>query len=129
MDNLARSFQGSLEFNRDKVGGLDTVKISPKDFDHEKGVYVVHFGGNAESWQRGRIYDGARDSYQNGVASICFNPPGIGASEGERASERDMIEAGKKQVKDLIEFGVKPEQIILKGFSLEVQLRLLLLRN
>lgn len=108
----------SLEFNRDDVKGLDTVKVFPKDFDYEKGVYVIHFGGNAESWQRGRIYEAARNAARDGVASICFNPPGIGASKGERVSERDMIEAGKKQVKDLIEFGVKPERIILKGFSL-----------
>lgn len=109
-----------VDCERSSIGGLDTVTLKTKDCD-ANSPYVIHFGGNRETWQSS-ISNTANFLYTHKKnekhVSILFNPPGVGKSAGSVSSQEDLVDAGLKQVNVLLENGVKPEQIILKGYSL-----------
>jgi hypothetical protein len=81
------------------------------------GIYVIRFNGNQE-FAGAIASEMAEDSYNLGCHSICFDYQGVGESTGEPRSERSLVQAGRAQVQALLDKGVKPEQIILKGHSL-----------
>lgn len=95
---------------------LDTIEIMPEMFDGRNGLYVINFNGNYSCYEDniGELVD---DVSKN-VVSIGFNYPGVGESTGKNHMAQYLVESGISQVQRLLDQGVRPEQIVLKGFSL-----------
>lgn len=94
---------------------LETIVVNPKR-PLRPQIYVIRFNGNEES--AGGNIDEISQDVAAGCTAICFNYPGVGDSSGSPKNSQSLVESGKAQVQYLLDRGVRPEQIILKGHSL-----------
>lgn len=99
---------------------LDTIEINhsaqEKKAANEK-EYVIYFTGRWGCYEKSmpKIIDMANDLEANVVA---FNYRGVSRSTGCAYSKNDLITDGTAQVQRLLDKGVNPELIVLRGYSL-----------
>lgn len=99
---------------------LNTVELKPKgykDKPESEQRYIIILGGNGWTLQGilGNIKQEAKKLQCNVVG---FNPRGVAGSSGRTRSQKHLITDGMAQVQRLLDKGVKPEHILLKGQSL-----------
>lgn len=97
---------------------LDTLEIQPKvqqNIEHQK--YIVNFLGNSGAYEL--IIDEMKADAENLSANVVgFNYRGVMNSTGKPKSKKDLVVDGISQVQRLLDNGVLPQNITLKGLSL-----------
>lgn len=99
---------------------LDTFEVkhySQVDLDPESQRYIINFVGNGMCYE----YYGSdiqRDAFELKANVIGFNFRGVSESTGRTQSKDNLVADGITQVQRLLDKGVLPENIILKGHSL-----------
>lgn len=99
---------------------LDTFEIqhqSQKMIEIEQRKYIINFCGNATSYEN-IIAEMQEDANALNCHVIGFNFRGVSQSLGRARSKNDLITDGIAQVQRLLDKGIKPEHITLKGHSL-----------
>ena len=99
---------------------LNTYEETPQGFDRTDPdrKYIVHFCGNGE-FAAQRMEREKENAKNFGCGIITFDYPGIGiASDVKATKTQHLVRAGIAQVEKLIKYGVKPENIVLDGYSL-----------
>jgi hypothetical protein len=99
---------------------LDTLEIkhaAQKDTEAQYQRYIISFVGNASA------YENTVDDMQNDAEALqCnvvgFNFRGVNHSSGRAKSKDDLVTDGIAQVQRLLDQGVSPQNITLKGNSL-----------
>lgn len=98
---------------------LDTLEVRPKDFksepQHQK--YIINFVGNDSYYER-ILEKMQKDAQQLNCTVVGFNYRGVKRSEGIPQSKDDLVTDGIAQVQRLLNQGVSPQNITLKGHSL-----------
>lgn len=96
-----------------------SVKLDAAQFNSTKDSVVVFLYGNADFYQR-HLKEMQELANLKDCRVIGFNLPGVGLSEGEVRSERDMIDAAKAVIATLHQDGngVPLEQIMFVGESM-----------
>lgn len=99
---------------------LDTIEIKHKsqtDLPADKKKYVIYFPGRWGCYERSmeKIIDMANDLKTNVVS---FNYRGVGKSTGRTYSKKNLYTDGIAQVQRLLDQGIDPEFIVLRGYSL-----------
>ncbi|MES2212678.1 MAG: hypothetical protein V4490_06030, partial [Pseudomonadota bacterium] len=97
---------------------LDTLEINPY---HEKSniadqKYIIFFGGNDKSFE-GSYASLEKDAERLSTCVIGFNYRNVGSSTKQATSTHDFVIDGIAQVQRLLDIGVQPEHIVLKGYS------------
>ncbi len=98
---------------------LDTFEITPKnnvDRANDR-THVIYFNGNAGCYERGIIHM-LDNAIELNVNVIGFNYRGVADSIGRASSKDDLIIDGIAQVQRLLDRGVDPQKIVLRGNSL-----------
>jgi alpha/beta hydrolase fold len=97
---------------------LDSLEIEHKNASkHSRGQYVINFVGNDGYYEK--IFEEMKkDACKLECNVIGFNFRGVGQSTGKPKSKKDLITDGIAQVQRLLDKGIDPENIILKGHSL-----------
>ncbi|KTD48661.1 substrate of the Dot/Icm system [Legionella rubrilucens] len=99
---------------------LDTFEIkhsAQKDTAPQYQKYIVNLVGNGMCYEEiiGEMQEDAQALQANVVG---FNLRGVGQSQGKPKSKDDLITDGIAQVQRLLDLGVSPQNITLKGHSL-----------
>lgn len=99
---------------------LDTIEIKHRAQEHlppRDQKYVIYFTGRWQCYERAieKITDTANDLQTNIVA---FNYRGVGKSTGCAYRIKDLVTDGIAQVQRLLDQGIDPEFIVLRGYSL-----------
>lgn len=103
----------------DKVK-LDTLEITHPSQKHTPAPqknYVIHFVGNGMSYESA-IGEMEADAEELQCSVVGFNLRGVGKSTGRARSKDDLVTDGIATVQRLLDQGVRPENITLKGHSL-----------
>lgn len=82
--------------------------------------FIIRIGGNAEleeDFDPSNQYTFDESTYASTII-IAYNSRGSGLSTGTVASSSDLIHDAITVVKNLFDIGVKPERLVLDGFSL-----------
>lgn len=99
---------------------LDTLEVNPdsqKDVEPQYKKYIINFVGNGMSYEH--IVDEMQEDAKALDSNIVgFNFRGVGTSTGRAKSKDDLVTDGIAQVQRLLDMGIKPENITLKGHSL-----------
>lgn len=99
---------------------LDTLEIKQKN-DTETPVelkkYIIRFVGNGICYEQ-YIEEMIDDANNLNCNVIGFNYRGVSHSTGKPKSKNDLVTDGIAQVQRLLNAGVNPENITLKGHSL-----------
>ncbi|MCR9191950.1 MAG: hypothetical protein NXI01_04750 [Gammaproteobacteria bacterium] len=99
---------------------LETLELNPVSLQKtpiEKQTYIINFLGNADIYQH--YYDEMKCEAKLYNANIIgFNYRGVLNSKKAPQSQDDLITDGIAQVQRLLDTGVDPKKIILKGESL-----------
>ncbi|MFI4919555.1 MAG: protein SidB [Legionellales bacterium] len=99
---------------------LDTLEMkhcSKQNNEPQDQKYIINFLGNAQAYQQilSTMQTDA-DTLQSNV--IGFNFRGVGRSTGNATSTNDLLIDGIAQVQRLLDLGVTPQNITLKGYSI-----------
>lgn len=101
---------------------LEAVQFNPKKFAQKKPgdqKYIISINGRDTLFaDDDKLVQMQEDSKTTDAAVMAFNMPGMGNSEGSSRQASDLVEVTTDIVKMLINRGVKPENILLKGHSL-----------
>jgi hypothetical protein len=99
---------------------LDTIEINHQAQNdrppHEK-EYIIYFNGRWGCYEKSidKIIYMANDLQAN---VVTFNYRSVGKSTGKAYSKKDLYTDGIAQVQRLLDQGVNPELIVLRGYSL-----------
>lgn len=99
---------------------LDTFEIKLKEsanIDARLQKYIINFVGNAMCYEH-IIFSMKKEAIDYKVNVVGFNLRGVGESSGKARSKDDLVTDGIAQVQRLLDSGVSPQNIILKGHSL-----------
>lgn len=99
---------------------LNTTEVKPdcyKDTPESEQRYIIILGGNGWTLQ-GILSDIKQEAGKLQCNIVGFNPRGVAGSTGRTRSQKHLIIDGIAQVQRLLDKGVKPEHILLKGQSL-----------
>lgn len=99
---------------------LDTLEIRNKkqqSLPSNQQQYIIHFMGNASCYAE-FLKDMQDDANRLKCNVIGFNYRGVFNSKGKAKSANDLVTDGIAEVQRLLDCGVSPKNIILKGFSL-----------
>lgn len=99
---------------------LDTFEVkhkSQENIDPKYQKYIINFVGNGMCYEHiiGDIKEDAKALKANVVG---FNLRGVGQSTGKAKSREDLVTDGIAQVQRLLDQGISPQNITLKGHSL-----------
>ena len=98
---------------------LDSVTLTPNaDIDAQnkpgKGKHMIYFFGRNEPYEV-KYREMLQDATEAGVTVHAFNLPGMHDSTGAMLEFSDAVNSGVAQVNALLEKGINPDDIILKG--------------
>ncbi len=99
---------------------LDTLEITHKSqqlIPMGQQKYIINFVGNSTVYEN-IVADMQADAKALHCHVIGFNFRGVGRSSGRSTSKDDLVTDGITQVQQLLEQGVSPHNITLKGHSL-----------
>ncbi len=99
---------------------LDTLEIkhaAQKDTEAQYQKYIISFVGNASAYEN-TIDDMQGDAQALQCNVVGFNFRGVNHSSGRAKSKDDLVTDGIAQVQRLLDQGVSPQNITLKGNSL-----------
>lgn len=99
---------------------LDTFEVRHQSQEHlepEHQEYIINLVGNGMCYE-GIINEMKNDARDLKTNVIGFNLRGVGQSTGKVKSKDDLVTDGIAQVERLLEQGVSPQNITLKGHSL-----------
>lgn len=99
---------------------LDTFEVHHKSqtkIDPKFQKYIINFVGNGMCYED-IIDDMKEDAKELRTNVIGFNLRGVGQSTGKAKSRNDLVTDGVAQVQRLLDQGVSPQNITLKGHSL-----------
>lgn len=99
---------------------LDTMEIkhvSQQESEPDQQIYIINMTGNASCYE-GTIPELLSDAYELRCNVVGFNFRGVSKSKGVATSANDLVTDGIAEVQRLLDDGVNPEHIILKGHSL-----------
>lgn len=99
---------------------LDTLEIkhsAQKATKAEYQKYIINFVGNASAYEN-IIDDMQEDAEALRCNVVGFNLRGVNRSSGRAKSKDDLVTDGIAQVQRLLDQGVSPQNITLKGNSL-----------
>jgi hypothetical protein len=121
--DIQREFVKSYN-TKGKENQLEAVTIKMKDnveglpYDKEalagNGKHIIDFLGRSEYYQYD-LRDLSVEALKTGATVHAFNYSGMYASTGEAEVFEDLVNDGMAMVSNLIQKGVKPDEIILKG--------------
>lgn len=100
---------------------LDSIELNPypSNTPREEMKAVVTFLGNGENFDNQNTMQRlTQDACELDALVIGFNYRGVNDSTGKAKSKQDLVTDGIAQVQRLIDSGIKPENIIIKGHSL-----------
>ena len=98
--------------------GLDTIEIIPKKtLKDEAPKYVIHMNANMDCYENNMLQM-QQDASILQATVIGFNYRGVRQSTGYTYSKDHLLFDGIAQVQRLLDMGVKPDDIIIKGQSL-----------
>lgn len=99
------------------TSSLDTVTLTPNNTENKVGKdkHVIYIGGRSENFESRTYREASEDAANLGITAHLFNLPGMRSSTGRMSCLDDGTNAVIAQVKRLIEEGVEPHNIILKG--------------
>ncbi|WP_133137497.1 alpha/beta fold hydrolase [Legionella rowbothamii] len=99
---------------------LDTFEVkykSQENIDPKYQPYIINLVGNGMCYEH--IIDDIKEDAQALKANVVgFNFRGVGQSTGRAKSKDDLVLDGIAQVQRLLDQGVSPQNITLKGHSL-----------
>lgn len=99
---------------------LDTFEIKHKSQEHiepQYQKYIINLVGNGMCYEH--IIDDMKEDAKALKANVVgFNLRGVGQSTGRAKSKEDLVTDGIAQVQRLLDQGVSPQNITLKGYSL-----------
>ncbi|CZG61245.1 TPA: Dot/Icm T4SS effector SidB [Legionella pneumophila subsp. pneumophila] len=131
-DDLAVSDDTVSNYNEDELicekhdvithdgAHLDTFEVrhrSQESIDPKYQKYIINLVGNGMCYEH-IIDDIKEDSKALKANVIGFNLRGVGQSTGKAKSSEDLVADGIAQVQRLLDQGVSPQNITLKGHSL-----------
>lgn len=101
---------------------LDTLEIqhvsqNDENIDPQYQKYLINFVGNADCYEN-NFYDMRNDAKALETNVVGFNLRGVSQSTGKAKSRDDLVTDGIAQVQRLLDKGVSPQNITLKGHSL-----------
>ena len=99
---------------------LDTFELdhqSQKALESKYQKYIINFVGNASCYER-HIEEMKNDAEVLQANVVGFNFRGVYDSSGKAKSSEDLVTDGIAQVQRLLDQGVSPQNITLKGHSL-----------
>ncbi|WP_298624550.1 alpha/beta fold hydrolase, partial [uncultured Legionella sp.] len=99
---------------------LDTFEVkhkSQEQIDPQYQKYIINLVGNGMCYEH--IIDDIKEDAKVLKANVVgFNLRGVGQSTGKAKSKEDLVTDGIAQVQRLLDQGVSPQNITLKGHSL-----------
>ena len=97
---------------------LDTIEITPKSSLAPK-KYIIHLLGNADYYEN-NIAEMAEEANEHQCTVVGFNYRGVGQSSKKHyaQSKNDLMIDAIASVQRLLDKGVDPKNILLKGWSL-----------
>lgn len=115
----------TLTFHSEKIITHDHCELDTIEINHRAQIkravnekeYVIYFTGRWGCFERSmeKIIDMANDLEINVVA---FNYRGVSKSTGYAYAKKDLMTDGIAQVQRLLDMGIDPELIVLRGYSL-----------
>lgn len=97
---------------------LDTLEMSySPPSEPADQLYIIHLTGNGMCYESS-IAEMKEDATTLKATVIGFNFRGVGQSRGKVRSKEDLVTDAIAQVQRLLDKGVSPQNITLKGFSL-----------
>lgn len=99
---------------------LDTMMISHPDQENKdisERKYIIFFNGNDGTYEGG-LSSLMKISDETGANVYCGNYRGVGYSEGFPTGYQDLVMDGEAMVQFLLKQGVRPENILIHGWSL-----------
>ncbi len=79
--------------------------------------YMIKFNGNAE-FAADKITESVKEAQKLGCVAIAFDYPGVMNDGAKAKNTKQLVEAGKAQVQQLLDQGVPASSIVLDGHSL-----------
>lgn len=99
---------------------LDTFEVKHTSQEHlapQYQKYIINLVANAMCYEQ-IIEDMKKDAKALNAHVVGFNFRGVGCSTGKAESKEDLVTDGIAQVQRLLDQGVSPQNITLKGHSL-----------
>lgn len=99
---------------------LDTFEVkhaSQSTIEPKYQKYIISFVGNASCFED-NIDEMKEDAYALQANVVGFNFRGVGKSTSKAKSKDELVADGVAQVQRILDQGVSPQNIILKGHSL-----------
>jgi pimeloyl-ACP methyl ester carboxylesterase len=124
-DSVHNYNEGDLTCEKHKIiirgeTELDTFEIkhkSQENIDPKYQKYIINFVGNGMCYEH--IIDDMKEDANALKANVVgFNLRGVGLSTGKAKSKDDLVTDGIAQVQRLLDQGISPQNITLKGHSL-----------
>jgi hypothetical protein len=125
---LSVDFFANIKFSPAEIreqGHFEAIIIGElieNKFYHPDAQYIIFIGGNTTCYQ---IFVSSMIALHNKLKKdntkayiFGFNPPGVGLSPGEITGPDEYKDAGKSIINNLLDNGVKPNQICIYGHSL-----------
>lgn len=124
-DTVSQYNEGNLVCNKHTIithdgAHLDTFEVnyrSPKPIAPNNQKYIINLVGNGASYE-GIINEMKRDAKMLQAHVVGFNLRGVGQSTSKAKSKDDLVTDGIAQVQRLLDQGISPQNITLKGHSL-----------
>lgn len=124
-DTVSNYNEGSLICEKHEVithdaAHLDTFEVkhtAQANIDPKYQKYIINFVGNGMCYEH--IIDDMKEDAEVLQANVVgFNLRGVGKSTGKAESKDDLVADGIAQVQRILDQGVSPQNIVLKGHSL-----------
>lgn len=99
---------------------LNTYEFVPEALKEQKvedRKYVINFNGNAE-FAADKITSSVDEANKLGYVAIAFDYPGVMNDGAKAKNTKQLVEAGKAQVQQLLDQGVPASSIVLDGHSM-----------
>jgi hypothetical protein len=95
---------------------LSGIEIKSVDEQSSKAHWIIYFQPNMGLWEvtlshLQKIHNVTKKNV------LCYNYPGVGKSTGIVRSQDDVLRAARTVVQSLLKKNIKPENILLHGFS------------
>lgn len=98
---------------------VDLISVTPSDptqHEHKPGYnkHIIKFQG-ANAYYEGGFKDLGLQATATGATIYTFNYPGVNRSTGSTREFNDLVNSGMAVVRNLLEQGINPDEIILDG--------------
>ncbi len=116
-DNLTCEKHAVITHDEILLDTLEVQHVSQKNIQPKYQKYVINFVGNGMCYEH-IVNEMKADAEQLQANVVGFNLRGVGQSQGRATSKDNLVTDGIAQIQRLLDQGISPQNITLKGHSL-----------